>query len=159
MIEKHVPEIFTILAARAKSPLTDVYNDVSTENVFTQLQLANMATTKPAVFADQQAKDAILKLAAAAQNAGLQDARVLIPAAACGDKPSLKKLLDLYRNPTSNGTNVSPNGAAMEHNLAKKYLATIVCQRDGDKITQVTDHIDQAVYDPAGCIWTVPKID
>jgi hypothetical protein len=158
VIAKHLSDIFTVLASRAKSTPSDVYKEVSVRDVFLQLQWGiqygnswkgNMATASSALFVDQKSKDAILKLAGAAQDSGfngLAPTAVLVPAAACGDKPELKKLADLYHDPNSNTAN-----------LAKKYLMTIICQRDGDRISQIVDHIDDAVYDPATCAWTIPN--
>jgi len=158
IIAKHLPDIFAVLSSRAQSSPSDVYNDVSVRDVFLQLQWAlqfgsmwkgNVATASAALFADQKSKDAVLKLAGAAQDSGfngLAPTAVLVPAAACGDKPSLKKLADLYHDPNNNTA-----GAA------KKYLATVVCQRDGDKMNQVVDHVGDAVYDPAACMWTIPN--
>ena len=144
-IEKHVPDIFTVLAARAKSPLTDVYNDVSPENVFTQLQLANMAINKPTFFADQKTKDAILKLSAAAQDSGFKGARVLIPAAVCGSNTDLIKLAH-----DAGGSNLSP----MDKNLATKYLASINVPPGLDSTNKIISSGTTAGYDPVKCTWT-----
>lgn len=157
-IAKHLPDIFAILTSRAKSAPSDVYSEVSVRDVFLQLQWAlqfgnawkgNITTASTTLFSDQKTKDAVLKLAGAAQDSGfngLAPTAVLVPAAACGDKPALKKLADLYHDPNSNTAN-----------LAKKYLMTIICQRDGDRMSQIVDHIDDAVYDPATCGWTIPN--
>jgi len=158
VITKHLPDIFAILASRAKSTPSDVYSDVSVRDIFLQLQWSlqygeawkgNMTSASAALFTDQRSKDAILKLAAAAEDSGfngLAPTAVLVPAAACGDKPSLKKLADFYHDPNTNTANT-----------AKKYLATIICQRDGDKINQIVDHVGDAVYDPTTCAWTIPN--
>lgn len=158
VIAKHLPDIFTLLASRTKISPSDIYNEVSMRDVFLQLQWAlqygeawkgNMATASPALFSDQKTKDAINKLAEVAEDSGfngITPITVLIPAAACGSKPALKKLADLYHDPNSNTAN-----------LAKRYLMTILCQRDGDKMSQIVNHIDDAVYDPATCGWTIPN--
>jgi hypothetical protein len=158
VIAKHLPDIFAILATHAKSSPSDVYNEVSVRDVFLQLQWAlqfgsawkgNMTSASAALFSDQKAKDAILKLAAAAEDSGfngIASTSVLVPAAACGDKPSLKKLAEICHD---------SNGAISS--MAKKYLITINCQSAGDKLPQVIDHIDTATYDPATCTWAIPK--
>lgn len=158
VISKHLPDIFTVLASRAKSSPSDVYSEVSVRDVFLQLQWVlqfgsawkgNMATASVALFADQKTKDAVIKLASAAGDGGfngLASTAVLVPAAACGDKAALKKLTDLSHDPNNNIANT-----------AKKYLATVICQRDGDKVNQIVDHIDDAVYDSAACAWTIPN--
>lgn len=156
VIARHLPDIFTVLASRAKSSPSDVYSELSVRDVFLQLQWAlqfgsawkgNITAASAALFADQKAKDAITKLARAAEDSGfngLAPATVLVPAAACGDKAALKKLADLSHDPNNNTANT-----------AKKYLATIICPRDGDKMNQIIDHITDAVYDSATCAWTI----
>jgi len=158
VIAKHLPDIFTVLAGRAKNSPSDVYSDASVRDVFLQLQWTllygetwkgNMTSASAALFTDQRSKDAILKLAAAAEDSGfngLAPTAVLVPAAACGDKPSLKKLADLGHDPNS-----------AISSMAKKYLITINCPSTGDKLTQIIDHIDTATYDPATCTWAIPK--
>ncbi len=44
-------------------------------------------------------------------------------------------------------------------NFAKKYLETIICNRAGDKMNNIVDHINDAVYDPASCQWALPNDD
>jgi hypothetical protein len=146
-IAKHLPDIFAVLPSRAKSPPSDIYNEISPENVFTQLQLGNMATNKPVLFADQKTRDAILKLASAAEDGGFQGARVLVPAAVCGDKKALVKLVDLYHDSET---------TEMERNLARKFLETIAYHGAGDKLANVVTQIGTATYDPATCTWTIP---
>lgn len=155
VIAKHLPDIFTVLASRAKTTPSDVYQEVSVLDVFIQFEWTlqygtswkgNMAAATAALFSDLKAKDAVLKLASAAGDSGSQGARVLVPAAACGDKKALLKLVDLYHDSSI---------TEMERNLAKKYLETIVCQRAGDKLPLVVTHVETATYDPATCTWII----
>jgi len=158
-IAKHLPDIFAILASRAKSSPSDVYSEVSVRDVFLQLQWAlqygeawkgNITTAAAALFADQKTRDAVTKLASAAENSGfngLAPTAVLVPAAACGDKVALKKLAEASKQPDNNSA------------FAKKYLATINWQGTGDKISQIVNHIDDAVYEPTTVTWTIAATD
>jgi len=158
VLSRHLSDVFAVLGNRVKSSASDPFNEISSRDFFLQVQWAlqfgtawkgNMTTAAAALFGDQKTKDAVTKLASAAEDSGfngLAPTAVLIPAAACGDKAALKKLADLSHDSNSNIAN-----------SAKKYLATVIYQHDGDQMSQIVDHIDGAIYDPATCIWTIPN--
>jgi len=156
IVAKHLPDIWVVLSKRAKTPPGDIYNEVAVQDAFVQLQWllqygapwkGNMASAAGALFADQKVKDAVLKMAQAVENGG---ARVLVPTAACGDKNALKKLAELSHN----GGDPKPSG--MDRNFGTKYLETVVCKHEGDKLAEIVNHIDDATYDSASCTWTIP---
>jgi len=158
-IGKHLPDVFTVLANRAKVAPSDIYNEVAVRDVFNKTwwalqfgKLGGLSAASTALFADQKSKDAVTKMADEASNDnynGMQAALALVPAAACGNKSALKQVVELGQG--SGGGPSSMNAA-----FAKKYLDTIKCSASGDRLKQITSHIDDATYDSTTCVWTIP---
>lgn len=153
VIEKHLPNILETMAERAKPTASDPYTDITAGNVFS-LFMADVAMKKPSLFAAQSTKDAFNKLVDAADDSA--NVKAYIIGATCGNQNALRKLADKYNNPDA-GVSTAPGFAASERNLAKKYLESIDCQLDGDKLKETADHTSLAVYDPVKCTWTIPK--
>ncbi len=155
VIAKHLPDIFTVLGNRIKPTVSDPYTDISTQTLFVQLNAAlrvglawknNSSAAATALFSDEKSREVVLKLAKDSEDSnynGVTELDVLVPAAACGDKASLKKVAD---------ASTQSGGASF---LAKSYMTTVVYKGPGDNKSQAVTHIDEAVYDPATAIWTI----